>query len=684
MLKAKELRLSGFGRFVEKQVIKFDSLGNLVQVDGVNNNTGGSSGAGKSTIFNALDYLLGLNDIPNSVLKSRLTDEGMNVEGDFDFDGKPLTIGRGKKLFVDLDGEVTKGSAKLTEEKLDSILGMPRNLFRNILHKRQKEGGFFLKMTPKEINEFLMNCLGLSPFKAKIEIIEKKAKELSEKRVSVASSLQSSRSALEATQDAILALGLAPVRDIHQSVILQLKQKYDQSASDLSTILGKHKLEAETLELSRPQLEQKIYDKAARKAYEVDVSAIRQQVDSLMSQERYRVSAVASELGDFRIQKVRLANQIQNAVSAKAEAVKVALEIKKIRESICPTCEQSWVTENIKVKQSMLMEKVGQYKEIIAAAAKAEEDLKQVEEALLILNAESAPRVPEGLEALKAKIVELDAFIAEDKRKETDYGNAQHHINKAKLDSFADQQKRQRESHSLEQGQFRGQADVDRRAFEAAVGKLKAYEDARVRYEYSVNSLKAQEESHLAKVEEFTKSLDSVQFELAMAEELKRGLKSYLSCSFDDALETISEDATKLIRSIPNMANATIQLEGVRETKDGKVKEEVNAVIHMDGEENVNILSLCGGERTSTDLAIDLSVINLIEDRANKGIDLFILDEPFDGLDTVCIEMALEVLKTSSINKKLFIVDHNPEVKQMVESRLVVTRDGATSKITQS
>lgn len=43
--------------------------------------------------------------------------------------------------------------------------------------------------------------------------------------------------------------------------------------------------------------------------------------------------------------------------------------------------------------------------------------------------------------------------------------------------------------------------------------------------------------------------------------------------------------------------------------------------------------------------------------------------------------MAMEVLKNSNINKKIVIVDHNPEIKEMVQNRLIVVRDGLTSKI---
>ena len=98
--------------------------------------TGGSSG---STL------LLGLNDISNGVLQSRLTKSPMSVIGIFELDGVPLKIERGKKLSIDLNGEITTGSNKLTEEVARSVIGMPRDLFRKILHKRQGEGGFFLR-----------------------------------------------------------------------------------------------------------------------------------------------------------------------------------------------------------------------------------------------------------------------------------------------------------------------------------------------------------------------------------------------------------------------------------------------------------------------------------------------------------------------------------------------------------
>jgi len=59
------------------------------------------------------------------------------------------------------------------------------------------------------------------------------------------------------------------------------------------------------------------------------------------------------------------------------------------------------------------------------------------------------------------------------------------------------------------------------------------------------------------------------------------------------------------------------------------------------------------------------------------------LDEFTTGLDTICIENAIEMLKTFSINKKILLIEHNPVAAQSIESKLTVIRDGLTSRIVQ-
>lgn len=682
MLKLKSLRLNGVGRFVEEQSIDFTRLGNLIQIDGENHNTGGSSGSGKSTIFNALDYLLGLNDLPTTVLQSRITKEPISVTGVFDWDNQELIIVRSKKgLSIEVSGRVIEGSSKLTEEKLDEILGMPRDLFRKILHKRQKESGFFLDFTPKKMYEFLTDALNLVAERKKLEKVETKGKELEIKKNTSFHQINSIQSSLKATQEGILSLGLPPVRDIHQPVILELKGKYDGSEKRFKEVEKRQRSEAIELEEGRPNVRVSAYDTSTRERLERSRREIEESLNGIAIAERDRVARAQAIVAAKNLEKNQVEYQIIEANSAKKTATEIAGQIKKIRDAICPTCEQSWVTETAKVKEDELLTRLAICKEKILIGVQATEREKLISGDLLDAHKQLVPFIDPQIDVLNKEIEKIDTLIMEEKNNANVHVASQNAINSNILQQFARKQYDLRSDHSQELGQIRGQMEIDLRAFESAVSKLKAYEDARIRYENSLAMMKSKEKETENYLLQEQVNLDKIEQELIMAEELKRVVKSFISCSFDDALESIGDSATKLIRNIPNMSTATIQFEGQKETKDGKVKEEVNAVISTDGEIGIPIKSLSGGERTAVDLAVDLAVIDLIESVSGIGINLYILDEAFNGMDSVGIEMALEVLKNSNGDKKLIIVDHNELVKAMVTDRIVVVRDGNTSII---
>lgn len=682
MLKIKKLRLSAIGRFVDEQVIDCTSLGNLIQIDGENRNTNGSSGSGKTTIFNALDYLLGLNDIPTTVLQSRLTKNPIKVSGEFDWDGQDLVIERSKKgLSIEIAGKVIEGSSKLTEEKLDEILGMSRDIFRKILHKRQKEGGFFLEFTPKKMYEFFTDAMNLKEEQKKLEIIEQKLKTLETEKNTRQTTILTLQSSLKATQESILALGLPPIKDIHQPVILELKGKYDGSTKKLQEVQEKHRLETQELESRRPQTSVQGYDTSKQEQLEQRRKELIARIAELTDAERQRIDSVHSNIRALTAEQNRLSAIVSEGTRSKTAASEIAAEIKKIRDAICPTCEQPWVTEAAKTKEAELLTKLTNHKENIQNAAVAAERIKVIGSDLLIWQGQLAPQEHIDVLRIKFDLAKIEEELKIEKTNASNYLATQNAANQAILAKFAAEQAELRLKHSQELDQARGQADVDRRAFEAAVAKLKAYDEAKTRYDNSLAAMKQQEALTAEKLAENEARLSAVLAEIAKATELHKIVKSFISCAFDDALEAIGDAATQIIRCIPTMANATIQFEGTKETKDGKVKEEINAVLSMDGDIGIPIKSLSGGERSSVDLAVDLAVIDFVELRSNTGCNIYILDEPFTGIDAINSEAILNMLLEYKGNKKLIIVDHNDTVKQLVESRIVVERNGESSRI---
>jgi DNA repair exonuclease SbcCD ATPase subunit len=680
MLSLKELKFRGIGRFAEEQRIAFDNLGNLVQVDGQNCNTNGSSGSGKSTIFNALDFLLGLNSIPNSVLQSRETDEPMWVEGSFDYNGSPLIITRGKKLKIELNGEVTTGSAKLSEEKLDQILSIPRQLFRPMLHKRQGERGFFLNFTPKETNDFLTDCLGLSNFKKPMLELDNKLQELGKRKESLSIDLESAKTGLSASQNAIASLGLAPVKEIDQTTIVRLKATADASKMALQTLLSAQQAELADLEAKRPISTAIPFDTSKKSSHERELENLKIQINQLLLAQKDKENEINSAVHVAKAKQRELENKIERGSQAKDRATKEALKIKKIRESLCPTCEQSWANDAAKKEEGALLESINQLRAQVLEGEQASAQLGSVREEIRQLTEKMPLAIPDGYQELLTRERFLMGDIALEIQKEREYAHERNEKTKALQAFFASQHKTMRDKHAVDAEQLRNQVALDSKVFDAAVAQLKSYEESRVRYENSLNNLKAQELTYSEKVSKISQALSLVNNDIESYEELKKAVKSYLSCSFDEALETISDNSTRLIRNIPNMANATIQLIGLRETKEGKIKEEVTAVLNLDGDENIDIRSLSGGERTSADLAIDLAVLDMIESRTNVGTNIFILDEPFNGLDTTCIEATLEMLRNYN-NKKLLIVEHNPIISQFISQKITVIRDGQTSRV---
>lgn len=730
MIVLKSLTLSNIGRFVEEQVIDFTQLGSLVQIDGQNLNTGGSSGAGKSTIFKALDFLLGLSDLSNTVLQSRLTKESMSVTGIFELDGQPLKIQRGKKLLIDFNGEVTIGSSKLTEEKLDQIIGMPRDLFRKILHKRQGVGGFFLDMGPSDVHKFLTNCLGLQLEQDKILKLDEILKALLESETLIKGTIESNRMGLEASQSAITSLGPIPILDIAPEAIEELKSQHLDALNNHKLIAMNQKLEVEELEKSRPQISTNPFDRSSIELLENEIGIILAQISSLEKLELDRQAKVKSEMTKLQIvmndlgnsELIRQSNaknlfnakkfEISNVEQtkklgdgAKEEAVALAKKLQKIRASICPTCEQGWATDATKVKEANLLGKIQECKKIVITAIEADKKLAILEEEgrRLLLETDSQPI--SGFDAMKAQLVQfhknyLPEAIPEatELKMKVDFNNKEllalrqeeknhqfkeNAIVQAILADFAQKQTGLRKSHETHIEFVRENETRTLAKLEAAKNKVRSFEEAKKRFDTTLKHLEESAFIYQDQISQKSLDLSRTQQEIELATEAKKAIKSYLSASFEDALDSIGDQATKLIRAIPNMSTATIQFEGLKETKEGKIKEEVNCLISMDGEIGIPVKSLSGGERSSTDLAIDLAVIKFIEEHTGKGIDLMILDEPFTGLDTTNVFEALEMLKECSVDKRLLIVDHNQIATQSIESRLTVVREGLTSKIIQ-
>ncbi len=677
MLKLRRYSFSGIGRFVEKQTIDLESRSHLIQIDGHNTNTGGSSGAGKSTTVEAIAFLLGISEIPATQLQSRITDEPAWVEGEFE---GGITITRSKKdgLTIQTSEGSVSGNSKLAEEKLDEIIGVNRELLKTMCYKRQKQGGFFLNLTPKQSYDFLMQCLDLKDFQNKIikldDIVKNKYKP---KKIELESSIKTLNETVDQLRG-LLSQKTSP-------------QKEEQDDSSLKTNIEDLKLKIDSLKHEKDQSLNKIGSKpefipmSFEKDQELNninnqISELRTIINNNINNKNIEIQQASSAIFKIREHAKEL-NQLKNkAVELDSFIQKLYGEFQHLEAGNCPTCLRLWETKENTQRMQQVSNQIESNKKIIEEYLKEIQKIphyKMMEKKAEELLQNRTDRIVNGLEEKDlAELQEKQRVLMNEKENIKSTANQNHlnRVNEWNYKVFNINQKYYDESSELET-----RINHLRHEVEKIQLKKKNYTQALEIYEKDCKNIKDKISLNSDELQKQIIELRTLEKNILLSEESIRLIKNFTLQKFQDTLNYIGHRATEIINLIPNMANAVIFFENSKETKSGNIKNEVNAIINLEGDSSVPIKTLSGGERTSADFAIDLAVGEMIENMTQKGVNFFIIDEGFDGLDSISKIQCLEILKGLNTDKKILMVDHSSEVKEMVYDTIIVKRIGEKS-----
>lgn len=689
MFKLNKIRFQNAGRFVDVQEIDFTNPG-LSAVDGNNRNTNGSSGSGKSTVFMTIDYLFGCNDVPSTDLQSRLTKEPLWVEGYGTDNGKEIKIVRNKKLglSITVGDEEISGNNKLAEAKIDEIIKIPRNLFKRLIHKKQGEGGFFLSLTNAKASEFLIECLGLKSIESKIAESLDNAKSIEKKIETFAFDIQRYQELIDENNKSKLLLH-HPGEKPDSSRLDEIKGQVEKLEDILSKLNQGNKANIKKLLKEKPEeIEQigSMGDVVADETTYIQLNKIKASI----GEEKLEIKSVLdrqSKKQDALRQEIRKADHelmgfdaVESAVERYQDlAIKLKKEIDHFVVDKCPTCSQDWDAVNLledkKEELKTAVVNLQKQQEILLGKQKAEDNTKRLEDIRKEFEKkpEEVSRMELCIEKLQKEYAEKDN---EQKLKEST------RIAEYKADLAEYENKTQELAHS-----FQNKIQQTNNEVVKLKGEQSNIESSLSSYDNLLNMHTNQSNHYDSNIKEHTDNLAKSKKELAketkqkdLETETARALKLYLLEVFEDTLIEIGERATDLVNNIPNMSAATIEYRGEKENKKGTIKKEICPYITLDGE-TVSLKTLSGGERCSADLAIDFAVEEVIEVRSGVGASWKILDEPFDGLDAVCKEQCLELISHLSRNKKVFIVDHSSETKEIFSTVTTVVRDGLYSNV---
>lgn len=126
--------------------------------------------------------------------------------------------------------------------------------------------------------------------------------------------------------------------------------------------------------------------------------------------------------------------------------------------------------------------------------------------------------------------------------------------------------------------------------------------------------------------------------------------------------------------------NATYTLQTYKANKDKSIKAKFSETLTINGKER-SIGSLSGGEVRALSLALDFAIIEVLSSQYGLGLNPVILDEPFNGLDSIGRELVIDILSKFSQFRQVWVVDHASEAKAMFNQTIRVEKRNGVSKI---
>jgi len=137
------------------------------------------------------------------------------------------------------------------------------------------------------------------------------------------------------------------------------------------------------------------------------------------------------------------------------------------------------------------------------------------------------------------------------------------------------------------------------------------------------------------------------------------GAQAYI---MDSAIDSFNSAVTEYVEII--WPSASYELQAYKEKKDKTKVAKFSEMLMINGKK-CSIGSLSGGQQRALSLAVDFAIRDVID--AQFGIDMnpIILDEPFDGLDSVGREIVIELLEKLAVKRNIWVVDHASEAKAL-------------------
>lgn len=689
------LTIEGFRSFVEKSVVEFPSTGFML-LQGHNKDTGGSSGSGKSSVLLAIAYALGYCPYPATELTSWGA-KSPSVELTLPIKEGHVRVRRNPNLSVWVNDEQVKGGAKAAEERLRTILRAEPEIVGLLTYRGQRSPGLFLSQTDSEKKELLTRLLGLDKFEQAIETTGQKVKDLETKLERAKAALDTNQKVLEQHRQHESPEALQKLLDELEHNLRRETAKYEGFVAKIKDLQKDREKRAQVIwDSFHPQISE------AKEALKL-IPAPQVQIDDV---EEVRLAGVQAEC-QRRIDALKKADN-DKAKQLKTERDRLQKELLECREEMallpqrlkeqkrlqdelaasienCPTCERPWVQggshqEKLRKQLSLIELDIGES----SMCEKLEKELRfQIQE---LPEFEPNPVIAK-LETAKAaayteRLTEQSRRTAEVALVRAEY-NQRLSAAKALIQELESTQRAETaEAKSKPVPEIPNLEVLAKQAGGEVTTLISNQAELQVRLRHAQQS--AQQYLHWKQVvERLEATYDATNAELAAEKDFLGmiGREGFLGSIFDEVLSEISDETNIVLGNVANTRHCTIRFQSETTTQKGTVKKTIVPVVNVGGEDVPLASGLSGGMLSTVELAVDLAVGAVISRRSGATPGWLILDESFEGLDTVSKETCMEMLSRYAQERLVLVIDHSSECKSLFSKVITVEYENGKSKI---
>lgn len=628
---------------ITEATIKMADRG-LIAIQGVNEDdtSASSNGAGKSSIADALCWCLygitargvsGDNVVNNAAGKGTIVTAEV-VDGNASYriarhrkhkTGKnSLQVRKFNDATKMFDIDLTKGTDKLTQEVVNTIIGSSLEVFKGAIYAGQEDMPDLPGMTDKQLKLLIEEASGVT--------LLSDAYEEARQRLTKAK-----------TDQAIIADALSKVTDRADWIKNEIEQTKDTSERWDRT-------RADEVKAIRAEIADRL---KTIKELDKDIAAS----DSAGVQTEMATCAV--KIASTKQETERYAQLTQEAATARG-AVSVAQSTLTNAERILGRCESD--LKNVEHKLGCDCTECGRaITEAELAAAKKAAQTKIDEAKEHVQNAQTVLKDAEKLATERAWAAQL----FKDKMTDVSQVSAERDVLSAKLQNIVAAE-RHRDKFVMETKAMGGRV----KALSAEVNPhIATLQDLNTR----ATKVGEMDKELVVKVKEANKAVNVADAVVKVFS--PSGVRAFI---LDEVTPFLNQQTAKYLTTL---SDGNIQATWTTLVKNAKgdLKEQFSIEVQKKNAANL-FAGLSGGEKRKVRLASALALQDLVATRASKPIDLFIADEIDDALDDPGLERLMQILEDKASERgSIFIISHNSLRDWISDVVVVESKNGKTT-----